>query len=109
VNRPSTLSLTPSPDDSTTVIFIPVAHLHLNKQSACQLKRIADRRKYRSRDSGKGYGFNQLRGYAVIEASFPLGDSIGKRTGRPPYLVTADDMLWRESRLAEGSALDPEL
>jgi|SRR5580658_1743790 hypothetical protein len=38
-----------------------------------------------------------------------LKRSIGKGTGRPPHLVTTDDVLRRESRPAEGSALDPEL
>jgi hypothetical protein len=44
VNRPSTLSLTASIDDSTTVTFIPCSHpLGWNKQSACQLQnRLAE-------------------------------------------------------------------
>src|SRR5580693_8399359 len=56
VNRPSTLSLTPSADDSTTVTFIPVMHPREDMQSVCQSKKwIADWRSFPSKDFGKGH------------------------------------------------------
>jgi len=34
---------------------------------------------------------------------------IGKGTRRPPHWVSADEALWKESRLAVARALDAEL
>src|SRR5579862_3255501 len=45
----------------------------------------------------------------VTKATFSFKRAIDKGTRRPPHLVSADELLWRESRLAVGRALDAEL
>jgi hypothetical protein len=59
-----------------------------------------------------------LRGFWVLQndvkcgvttSRFPLSARSTKGHGRPPYSVSADEVLWRESRLAVGGALDAEL